>query len=105
MSCGNLASLVMKIVLYYTADENTRGDIRTRRIILGASVAGLALGAFFAWIWIPEVQTVNEGVSRKSGQLQEKTLEELAEGLLKAQQEGQVIGLRSRVFRVFKPKR
>lgn len=54
----------------------------------------MASGALFAWAWIPDVQN-----GRQDGSLvlESKTLEELAEGRRKAEEEGQVIGMRKKI--------
>ena len=54
----------------------------------------MALGAFFAWAWIPEVQ--NKRDEDGGLKLPSKTLEELGKGLRCAKEEGQVIGFRSK---------
>jgi hypothetical protein len=96
MSCGQLASLLMKITLHYTANRSSRWSIRGHSII-GVSVAFLVLGTFFAWIWIPEVQSLRILENDKS-RLMDKKLEDLAEGIMIAQRDGQVIGLRSHLY-------
>jgi hypothetical protein len=72
-----------------------------RSIILGVSAAVLVLGTFFAWVWIPEVQSPREDEGRTPRRIiPDKTLEELAGGAMYAQRDGQVIGLRNRLYKV-----
>lgn len=50
--------------------------------LLGAFSVPLAAGAFFAWIWIPEIQTEPTGAARalRAPRLPNKSLELLAKG-------------------------
>lgn len=53
----------------------------------------MALGAFFAWAYVPDVQDKRDGEG--SLKLPSKTLEDLGKGLRKAEEDGQVIGFRN----------
>ena len=78
-----------------------RGDFRdynkaSRKlgIVLMAFSAVMALGSFFAWVWIPEVQgreTIDNEVVFIS-----KSLESLAKGKTEAEASGSKIGLRKK---------
>jgi PHS family inorganic phosphate transporter-like MFS transporter len=61
----------------------------------------MGIGAIFAWTWIPNLQNIRD----EDGGLilPTKTLEELGEGLVKARQENQVIGMRSTFIEAIKP--
>ncbi len=53
----------------------------------------MALGAVYAWAYLPDVQrVVYDGPDGKKS-LETKNLEELGEGFMRARQEGQVIGV------------
>lgn len=54
----------------------------------------MASGSIFAWAWIPDVQNDRSG---RKDDLPSKGLEELAEGRLTAEREGQIIGMRRRI--------
>ncbi|MCJ1477786.1 hypothetical protein MMC13_006459 [Lambiella insularis] len=60
----------------------------------------MGLGAFFAWAWIPEVQ--NKRDDEGGLKLPSKTLEDLGEGLRKADHDGQIIGFRRKLAGVFR---
>lgn len=60
----------------------------------------MGLGAFFAWAYIPDVQ--NRRDEEGGLKLPSKTLEELGQGLLKAEQDGQVIGFRNKFEKAFR---
>jgi hypothetical protein len=56
-------------------------------------------GALFSWAWLPEVQ---EYVTNDKGEtrLENKSLEDLGEGLKRAEMDGEIIGLRKKVTAV-----
>jgi PHS family inorganic phosphate transporter-like MFS transporter len=94
---GKLASVFVQATLPHMSfgldatDLNSNGMGWVLIIFSGA----LLLGSFFAWAWIPEVQSghrVGHGWT-----LPNKSLEELAGGMKKAEAGGQVIGMRRRI--------
>jgi hypothetical protein len=61
----------------------------------------MALGALFAWVWIPSVQnTRDEDGGLK---LPSKTLEILGQGLRKAKADRQIIGMRENLSDLMQP--
>jgi PHS family inorganic phosphate transporter-like MFS transporter len=96
---GKLGSIVVALILSRIgvgSDPNTNA-LGYVFIIFGVV---MALGAVFAWAWIPEVQ---DGRIEEGNRLlpflkpvHSKTLEELGEGLARAGETGQKIGFRNK---------
>jgi PHS family inorganic phosphate transporter-like MFS transporter len=61
----------------------------------------MALGALFAWVWIPVVQ--NNRDEDGGLKLPSKKLEVLEEGLERARHDGQVIGMRNNFQELVQP--
>jgi hypothetical protein len=57
--------------------------------------SAMFLGAVVAWVWLPEVQEAKRLPGSRV--LPSKSLEDLAEGRVKARAEGQIAGLRKRL--------
>ncbi|KIW00742.1 uncharacterized protein PV09_07726 [Verruconis gallopava] len=97
---GKIGSIVVSLVLRKVgvgSDPNTNA-LGYVFIIFGVV---MAIGAFFAWAWIPDVQNGREeegGLFKFLKPLQNKTLEELGEGLARADQSGQRIGFRNKLL-------
>jgi MFS transporter, PHS family, inorganic phosphate transporter len=67
-------------------------------IILVIFSSTMFFGAFFAWAWLPEVQSAQR--LSKSWVLPSKSLEDLGEGRRRAEY-GQALGLRNRIKALF----
>ena len=100
---GKLASILVQLVLprmqfagrhVKTLDSDGFGYV----LVIFAGI--LALGAPFAWAWLPEVQTPRDADSGRK--LMSKTLEELAKGIKGAEEAGEIIGFRPKLRRLFK---
>jgi MFS transporter, PHS family, inorganic phosphate transporter len=61
----------------------------------------IALGALFAWVWIPALQGIRD--EEEGLKLPNKNLEVLGEGLRQAREDGQVIGFRDKLREAGKP--
>ncbi|OCK75629.1 MFS general substrate transporter [Lepidopterella palustris CBS 459.81] len=99
---GKLGSVIVQAILPAASfhgvkvqDPNSKG---LGWILIIYSVV-MASGALFAWAWIPDVQDMRR--EEDSLVLPSKSLEELAEGRVRAQKDGQIIGLRRKVFEFF----
>ena len=96
-AAGKLGSVVVQAILpairfngVKVSDPNSDG-LGWVFIIFGFV---MALGALFAWTWIPSLQHNRDGRSLK---LPSKTLEELGAGLVKARASGEMIGMRDKL--------
>lgn len=78
-ACGKLGAIV---ILILTEKTILNANPRALDKLLGAFSVPLAVGAFFAWIWIPELQTPPTGNARalRLPRLPNKSLELLAKG-------------------------
>ncbi|KAJ5389385.1 major facilitator superfamily domain-containing protein [Penicillium cataractarum] len=78
-ACGKLGAIV---ILILTEKTVLNANPRALDKLLGAFSVPLAAGAFFAWIWIPELQTLPTGDARalRLPRLPNKSLEWLAKG-------------------------
>jgi PHS family inorganic phosphate transporter-like MFS transporter len=104
---GKLGSVLVQVILpYMKFDANPRNEKVSKP---GSTSLGyvflvfggvMALGALFAWVWIPSMQ--NPRAEGGSLVLQNKTLEELAEGVERYRSDGQVIGIRDNLKSVYK---
>lgn len=103
---GKLGSIFVQVVLkesIFPSDPAYLGNI------LGAFAALMALGGFFAWAWLPNVQREPEGASRAMTwpTLPSKELETLAKGRAYAIAdpalggEGQILSLRLKLRALF----
>ncbi|KAJ5175440.1 major facilitator superfamily domain-containing protein [Penicillium canariense] len=100
-ACGKLGAIIILIVT-----ENTLLSSNPRALdkLLGAFSVPLAVGAFLAWIWIPEIQTPPTGLARalRLPRLPNKSLEWLAKGWAFANgtdptQENQRLGVSNKI--------
>ncbi|CAI6088409.1 unnamed protein product [Clonostachys chloroleuca] len=104
---GKLGSVLVQVILpFMKFDGNPRNEKVSKP---GSTSLGyvflvfggvMALGALFAWVWIPSMQ--NPRAEGESLVLQNKTLEELAEGVERYRSDGQVIGMRDNFKAVYK---
>ncbi|GLI80015.1 hypothetical protein PoHVEF18_008363 [Penicillium ochrochloron] len=78
-ACGKLGAIV---ILILTEKTILNANPRALDKLLGAFSVPLAAGAFFAWIWIPDLQTPPTGDARalRLPRLPNKSLEMLARG-------------------------
>ncbi|CAG9988246.1 unnamed protein product, partial [Clonostachys byssicola] len=104
---GKLGSVLVQVILpFMKFDGNPRNEKVSKP---GSTSLGyvflvfggvMALGALFAWVWIPSMQ--NPRAEGESLVLQNKTLEELAEGVERYRSDGQVIGMRDNFKAAYK---
>jgi MFS transporter, PHS family, inorganic phosphate transporter len=96
-AAGKLGSVIVQAVLPLLkwTDPNSNN--------LGWAFIGfgfvMAAGALFAWVWIPSVQHLYG--ERQGLRLPNKTLEELAEGVVGMRHNGETIGMRSTLIEAF----
>ena len=96
-AAGKLGSMVAVLVVY---GINAGYSSSTRQgLIFLLFATFMALGAIYAWAYLPDVQrAVYDGPDGGGGgrgrgrRLETRNLEELGEGYMRAKQEGQVIG-------------
>ncbi|KAK4106004.1 MFS general substrate transporter [Parathielavia hyrcaniae] len=92
-AAGKVGSMVAVLIVYGINSGYTSTMRQGLIFLLFASF--MALGAVYSWAYLPDVQrTVYDDDGKK--RLENRTLEELGEGYLRAQQEGQVIGAREK---------
>ncbi|KAK4128338.1 MFS general substrate transporter [Parathielavia appendiculata] len=92
-AAGKLGSIVAVLVVY-GINSGYASTMRQGLIFL-LFATFMALGAVYSWAYLPDVQrTVYDDDGKK--RLENRNLEELGEGYMRAQQEGQVIGAREK---------
>ena len=95
-AAGKLGSIIVQIILYGAQGWILRPNSAGLGWLFIIFAFIMTSGSFFAWAWLPEVQ---EYVTDDKGKeiLQNKSLEDLAQGVTTADTGGEIIGVRHKV--------
>ena len=101
-AAGKLASVIVQLTLpHFRFGGRSARDLDNNRLgyVLIIFAGVLALGAPVAWAWLPEVQKPRGAETGLT--LPSKTLEELAGGKRAAEEQGDLIGFRPKLRKMF----